>query len=391
MGRALPPLAAELMRRCWLALLLACVPLMAGADSSASTNSKAWQQQVAAAQGKTVYFYAWGGSQGVNNYLRWAGRELRQQYGIRLEHVKVDDIATAVTVVMSQAEGAGAVDLMWINGENFRTLKQAGLLRGKLDVTIPNVSELAFDKLPLNSDFGEPVEGFEVPWGIGQFHLLARADSFSGEQLSPAQLVQFAQENPNRFTYPAPPEFHGTTFLKSLLVALSEQDSRLYEPVTEAAATELLPLLWGYLDKLHPLLWRQGEVFAQSVSEQQRLLADGVLDIAFSFNPNELEVAAQAGRLPANLKRATLGAEAITNSHYLAIPVSAQAPAAAEVVIQFLVSRAAQQQKAQLSGWGDPSVRRDMLQQQQLFPATAELHSSWQDYLERAWLERYQH
>lgn len=377
--------------RCWLvALVLVCVPVMAGADSSDSSN-KNWQQQVTAAQGKTVYFYAWGGSQGVNNYLRWAGRELRQQYGIRLEHVKVDDIATAVTVVLNQSNAAGAVDLLWINGENFRTLKQAGLLRGQLDSNIPNVSELAFDTLPLSSDFGEPVEGFEVPWGIGQFHLLARPDSLTGDQFSPAQLMEFANENPNRFTYPAPPEFHGTTFLKSLLLVLSDKDSRLYEPVTEAAAADLLPLLWDYLDSLHPLLWRQGEVFVQSVSEQQRLLADGVLDIAFSFNPNELEVAAQAGRLPAELTRASLGAEAITNSHYLAIPVSAQAPEAAEVVIEFLLSREAQQQKAQLSGWGDPSVRRDMLQQQQLFPATAELHSSWQDYLERAWLERYQH
>lgn len=372
------------MRLWLLALALVLTPVSAGAANPD------WQQQVAAAQGKTVYFYAWGGSQGVNNYLRWAQRELRQQYQINLQHVKVDDIATAVTVVLNQSEAAGAVDLMWLNGENFRTLKQAGLLRGGLAEAIPNNSELAFDQLPLSSDFGEAIEGFEVPWGIGQFHLLARANAIAGEQLSPAQLLDFAKHNPGRFTYPKPPEFHGTTFLKSLLLALSEQDPRLYDPVTSAAAADLLPLLWRYLDQLHPLLWRQGEVFVQSVSEQQRLLADGVLDIAFSFNPNELEVAVRSGRLPDDLKRATLGAEAITNSHYLAIPVSAQAPQAAEVVIQFLLSRPAQQQKARLTGWGDPSVRRDMLQQQHLFPATAELHSSWQDQLEQAWLERYQ-
>jgi len=340
-----------------------------------------------------VYFYAWGGSPSVNQYLRWSAQQLEAQ-GIRLVHVKVDDIATAVQSVLqhqSASDAPGAVDLLWINGENFRVLKAAQALQPDLFASIPNTSALAMDSLMLDRDFGESIDGLEVPWGLAQFHLLVRDSvSLTQQQLTAAALLNWSQANPQRFSYPAPPEFHGTTFLKTLLMQLNDYDARLYQPVSEAAAADLLPPLWDYLDQLHPHLWRQGQAFVTSVSAQQNMLSDGVLDIAFSFNPNELATALQTGRLPDNITTAVLGDKAITNSHYLAIPKRSGAKAAALQVINFFISKPAQEQKAALSGWGDPSVRRDLQAAQDLFPAAPELHSSWQDYLEQAWLARYQ-
>ncbi|MCV5233380.1 ABC transporter substrate-binding protein, partial [Escherichia coli] len=40
------------------------------ADSSATSE---WQKIEQQADGQTVYFHAWGGSQEINRYIQWAG------------------------------------------------------------------------------------------------------------------------------------------------------------------------------------------------------------------------------------------------------------------------------------------------------------------------------
>ena len=192
-------------------------------------NSDQWQQTLKAAQGQSVYFYAWGGSKAVNDYLRWATRELAKQYRIKLIHVKVTDPSEPVSRLKAENGRTSAIDLMWVNGENFAYLKQQGFLLGNLWTAIPNSAFLAVDKLPITVDFGEPMHGFEVPWGIGQFNLIAEEAVYPQPQLSAKSLLDIAKKNPNTVTYPRPPEFHGTTFLKQLLVDLTETDPRLYQ------------------------------------------------------------------------------------------------------------------------------------------------------------------
>ena len=82
------------------------------------------------ARGQTVYLNAWGGSRQINDYLAWAGGELRQRFGVDLVHVKLTDTSEAVARVRAeQAAGrdqGGTVDLIWLNGENFRAMKSGG-------------------------------------------------------------------------------------------------------------------------------------------------------------------------------------------------------------------------------------------------------------------------
>ncbi|WP_084005206.1 ABC transporter substrate-binding protein [Gilvimarinus polysaccharolyticus] len=352
-----------------------------------------WPEVLAEARGDTVYFYGWGGSDAVNRYLRWVDGELNRHYGVRLKHVKVADIAEAVQRLQLDAAAGrannGAIDLLWINGENFHVLKRAKLLRADVLAALPNSALLLNDKLPLSSDFGVAVDGLEVPWGIGQFNIMARTNSFADSAINAEQLLAFARQNPGQLSYPKPPDFIGTTFLKSLLAELSEQDPRLYQPATDNAAEQLLPLLWHYLDALHPLLSEQGKVFAQSSAQQLQWLADAKLSVAFSFNPQELSSKMSSGHLPDNLQQHYFSLGAITNSHYLAVPRNASHPAAAKVAINFLLSEAAQARKADTAYWGDPPVI-DLPQAGTLLPAATELHASWQSLLEQHWLQRYQ-
>jgi putative thiamine transport system substrate-binding protein len=351
-------------------------------------NSPQWQQTLKVAQGQSVYFYAWGGSKAVNDYLRWATREIARQYRIRLIHVKVTDPSEPVSRLKAENGRTSAIDLMWVNGENFAYLKEQDFLLGNLWSNIPNTAFLAVDKLPITVDFGEPMNGFEVPWGIGQFNLIAEQAIYPQPQLSAKLLLEVAKKHPKTVTYPRPPEFHGTTFLKQLLVDLSAADPRLYQLATPQAETELLPALWQYLDQLHPYLWRQGQAFPSSAAEQMLLYQQKTLSMTVSFNPNQWLKEKSTQQISETSVRRYFTDGAITNSHNLAIPKSAPSPEAAKVVINFMLSEKAQQEK--FTGvWGDPSVISPLFDAKATMPAHPELHSSWHVLIEDAWQQQY--
>ena len=356
-------------------------------------SSTQWQQTLAEAKGETVYFYAWGGSKPVNDYLRWAAREIASRYNVRLRHVKVADISEAVSRLKAEDGSKSAIDLLWVNGENFSYLKEQRLLLGNLWSSIPNSALLATQKLPLQNDFGVPIEGFEVPWGVGQFNIIADKNLFSHSgskqnTVSPSSILAAAKQNPGRVSYPRPPEFHGTTFLKQLLVALSNKDQRLFSAATPQAQEDLLPLLWNYLDQLHPLSWQQGNAFPSSNTEQLSLFQQKQFVMTVSFNPNEIVKEKSEKRIPTTSQRLYFAQGAITNSHNLAIPKAAQNSAGAKVVIHFLLSELAQKQKLKGS-WGDPSVITPLLDDASTLPAQQELHSSWQQVIEDKWQQKY--
>lgn len=339
-----------------------------------------------------VYFHAWGGSDEVNQYLRWAQQQLATE-DIQLVHVKVADISETVALLLrenQQQQRRSAVDLLWLNGENFHALKAANALRGNLSAAVAN-SALLDPSLGWQHDFGIATDDFELPWGVGQFHLLVRGLGHTNS-MSPQQLLDYANRNPARLSYPKPPEFHGTTFLKLLLLELNQHHEALYRAPQAAQQEQLLARLWAYLDQLHPLLWRGGQEFPVSAAQQQQLLAQGVLDNAVSFNPSELRNAQRNQRLPATIKPLLIGERAITNSHYLAIPKAANNPEGALQVLNFLLSEAAQQRKQAADGWGDTAVIRFSHgnNPQYLFPAQVEPHVGWVKLLEQQWLERYQ-
>jgi putative thiamine transport system substrate-binding protein len=259
---------------------------------------------------------------------------------------------------------------------------------GNLWTDIPNSAFLAVDKLPITVDFGEPMHGFEVPWGIGQFNLIAEKDVYQHTQINAKSLLEIAQQNPKAVTYPRPPEFHGTTFLKQLLVDLTDTDTRLYQLATEQAQEELLPVLWQYIDQLHPHLWQQGKAFPSSAAEQLLLYQQKILSMAVSFNPNQWLKEKNTQELSESSVRRYFTDGAITNSHNLAIPKSAPSSDAAKVVINFMLSEKAQQEK--FTGvWGDPSVITFLLDKKATMPAHPELHSSWHVIIEDAWQQQY--
>ncbi|MGE6269041.1 ABC transporter substrate-binding protein [Aeromonas media] len=376
-------------------LLVAALPLLLATQLHAS--QEAWQQTLAEAKGQRVYFNAWGGSPEINAYLGWAGQEIERQYGVTLVQVKVDDIAQSVSQLLASKQAGktsgGPIDLLWVNGENFKALKEQGLLGAPFTQALPNMA-LVDTKLPVHEDFTLPVAGLEAPWGIGQLNLMVDTEEVTTAPTSAAELLAWAKANPGRFTYPKPPQFHGSSFLKQILLELTADPAPLYREASDADFARLTAPLWGWLDQLHPVLWRKGKLFPTSAAETKQLLDDGELAMAISFNPGEARSSVQNGTLPPGVKAVAMAKGALTNSHFLAIPFNASARAGAKVVANFLLSPTAQARKADPAFWGDPSVlRQDTLpgnrQPALRFKAVAEPHPSWQTRLEAAWAERY--
>lgn len=384
--------------------LLCALPLLAGSllvtQANAGDNPQ-WQQTLDEAKGQTVYFNAWGGSPEINAYLVWAGQELARDYQVKLVQVKVDDIAQSVSQLLANKQAGkqagGPIDLLWVNGENFKALKEQGLLGAPFTQELPNMA-LVDGSLPVSEDFTLPVAGLEAPWGIGQLNLMVDTEEVASPPTSAAALLAWAKAHPGRFTYPKPPQFHGSSFLKQILLELTPDPAPLYREATDAEFIRITAPLWAWLDELHPALWRKGKLFPASAAETRQLLDDGELAMAISFNPQEAQSAAQIGALPPSVEAVAMAKGSLTNSHFLAIPFNANARAGAKVVANFLLSPAAQARKADPAYWGDPSVlRSDALpdpakgQPALRFKAVAEPHPSWQLKLEAAWAERYSH
>ncbi|HHB1593412.1 TPA: ABC transporter substrate-binding protein [Vibrio campbellii] len=366
-------------------------------SSFAAAHSEEWQKIEQQADGQTVYFHAWGGSQEINRYIQWAGKELKSRYNVTLNHVKVTDISETTTrLIAEKAAGknsGGSVDMVWINGENFKSMKDNQLLFGPFVDGLPSWQYV--DKtLPVDIDFSEPTDGLEAPWGVGQLVFIYDEKTLNNPPSSYAEMLSYAKAFPNRLTYPRPPEFHGTSFIKSLLIELSHNDAALQKPVTGESFKTVTQPLWAYLDEFHKVAWRGGKQFPGGTAETVQLLDDGQIDLAITFNPNAVYSAQSSGNLAESTKAYAMDAGALSNIHFLAVPWNANARAGAQVAINFLLSPEAQSRKGDINIWGDPSVLSSQYltgtaKNTQQFKSIAEPHPSWQAALEREWLKRY--
>ena len=254
------------MFRTTLSALALCTALPAFAQPAPSD----WDAVTEAADGQTVYWHAWGGSTATNDFIAWIGDRVADEYGVTLEHVKLADTADAVTRVLSEKQAGededGAVDLIWINGPNFKSMKEQDLLFGPFAEDLPNWQYVDVDGKTVQTDFTVPTEGYEAPWAMAQVVFMHDTEDLPEPLPTAEAILDWAEANPGRFTYPQPPDFLGTTFLKQMLIELVDDPAVLQQPVDEADYDTVVAPLWDYLDELTPNLWRSGDAYPQTRS-----------------------------------------------------------------------------------------------------------------------------
>ena len=368
-----------------------------------------WAGIESEAKGQTVFFNAWAGSETINAYIAWVGEQVKARFGVTLNHVKITDTAEVVRRVRDEVEvgkADGSADLVWINGENFRAMKADKLLFGPFAPTLPNFAYVDTEGKPTTlNDFAEPTDGLESPWGMAQLTFFGDGSKISAPPTSMAELVAFARTNPGRVSYPAPPDFHGTTFVKQALIDTIADKTQLSKPATKEQFAAVSAPMFALLDSLRPHLWREGKQYPQSQAQLKQMLADSELLMALTFNPNDAANLVASKELPDTTIAWQFTAGTIGNTHFVAIPANSKASAAAQVVANFLISPEAQARKADLKLWGDPTVlaiAKLSADEAKLFaggdvvgsvkapaPAIPEPHGSWVPLIEAAWLEHY--
>ena len=370
-----------------------------------------WALVLAQAKGQEVFFHAWGGDPKINAFIAWVGEEAAARYGVTLTHVKL--AATSDAVARVQAEQAagkgsgGAVDLIWINGENFAAMKRAGMLYGPFAQSLPNWALVdTLGKPATVTDFTEPTQGLESPWAMAQLVFEHDSAKLADPPKSILALADWAKANPGRFTYPQPPDYLGLTFLKQVLYALLPDPLILQRPAADADPA--LEALWQFLDALHPNLWRQAKAFPPNEAALGQLLADDEVGITFAFNPGRASAEIAAGTLPDTVRTCVLDGGTIGNASFVAIPFNANAAAGAQVVANLLLEPAVQARAQDASVLGfqtvlnmaalspaDRALFQDAprgpatLSPAELGPTLLEPHASWMTQISDQWARRY--
>lgn len=383
---------------------------LALAPFAAQAQDAPWTETLRRARGRTVAWHAWAGDERTNAFIAWVAEQVQARHGIALRHVRLRDTAEAVQRVLAEISAGrregGAVDLVWINGPNFLALKQAGLLR-RFAERLPNFALVDTVGKPATvTDFTIPVEGHAAPWRMARLVFIAEGRRVPDPPRDMGALLAWAQRNRGRFTHPTIRNFLGATFLKQALFELAPDAAVLARPAEDAFGATVAPL-WAWYDALRPNLWRQGRSFPETGPAMRNLLTDGEIDILLSFNPAEATVSIANGLLPPSVRTFVPRIGSIGNASFVAIPVNAAAPDAAEVVANLLLSPEAQARAEDPRHMGNPNVLDlarlspadqalfaawprgpEALAPDALGPALPEPHPSWMTRLTEAWERR---
>lgn len=332
-----------------------------GAPASATTSASgdSWARVVSAARGQTVSLWMWGGDSQGNAYVDNVLAPAAATAGVTLKRVPIADTKDALTRILAEKQAGredGAVDLVWVNGDNFATGKQAGVWRCGWSGELPNSRYLNPQDPLLTADFGTRVEGCESPWHKAQFSVVFDAARVSEPPTTLAGLLDWARSHPGRFTYPAPPDFTGSVFVRQALYSVSGGYAKVPSQYAAEAYDRLAPSLWQQLTTLAPSLWREGSTYPRDSVALDKLFADGEVDFTMTYGPATLTKLVADGTFPATTRVLPLQEGTVGNASFLAIPVTSGHPDAAMVVANLALDPQQQAAKADPRVWGQFTV-----------------------------------
>ncbi len=376
-----------------------------------SVLDKDWKEIVSDAKGSTVNFYLWGGDEGINRYIdEYIAPQLKKEYDITLKRQPMDavEFINKLVVEKQAKNNEGVMDVLWINGENFKTAKEKDLLLGPITNVLPNFQEYVdADSPDVQYDFGFPTEGYEAPWGKVQFVFTYDSSKIENPPRSLAELEQWVKENPGKFTYPAPPDFTGSAFIRHMLNETSDDYSAYLNGFDQKLIEKEAKGVWAALNRMKPYLWREGTSYPQSIAQLDQLYKNGEVWMTMGYDEAGTSNYIKSGEFPESSKTFVLEKGTLANTHFLAIPYNAPNKDAAMVVVNHFLSTDAQLKKMELQYWGEnttltidrlPEEAKQRLEKIDRGPATLtqeelsehrlpELSAEYVEWLERGWIE----
>ncbi|WP_370296050.1 ABC transporter substrate-binding protein [Rossellomorea marisflavi] len=333
-------------------IMVSLILASCGAQTGETKLPDDWDDIVSQAEGSKVNLFMWGGDEAVNHYIDdVVAPRLKKEYGISLKRVPMDtpEILQKLQTEKRAGKKDGSMDIVWMNGENFKNAKENDLLSGPITDRLPNMTSY-YNEKDFENDFGTPTEGYEAPWGKVQFVFFYNSDKMDSPPRTVDELKSFVKEHPGKFTYPDPTDFTGNAFIRHLLNANSDQPiEKAGEDIEEAGGR-----VWDDLNEMKGDMWRDGKTYPKELTDLDRLFGQEEVWISMGYNEARAESLVKKGIYPEGTKSFLLeDAGSIGNTHFLSVPFNSPNQAGALVAIDYMLSPEMQLEKMQPDGWGD--------------------------------------
>ena len=326
-------------------------------NASGVLHAENFTEVAAKARGTEVTWFMWGGSPTINSWVdSYVSNEVKKRYDITLKRVPADASVFINKLLTEKQAGKkeGSMDLVWINGENFKNAMENGLLQGPVTQLLPNYRYV--DPASVAYDFGYPVDGYEVPYGRAQFVFEYDSEQLPDPPRSFAALKKWVKENPGRFTYPRPPDFTGSAFIRQVFYAVTGGHEQYMQGVDMQLYQEKAKLLFDYLNEIAPYLWQEGRTYPKDIAALDTLFERGEVLLNMSYHQANAQSRILQGRYKKTVRSYLMSEGSIYNTHFTAIPFNAPNSEGALIVANFLLSPEAQLHKNDPGNWGDFTV-----------------------------------
>lgn len=331
--------AALLLSLALILGLAACGPADA---AELDLDKTTFEELTELARGSTVSFYGWGGDELINNWIdEYFAPRMKELYDITIDRVPmdIDQILNKLSSEVQAGKQQGSIDVIWINGENFFSARENDLLYGPFTQALPNFAAYVdADDVETSYDFAYPVEGYEAPYGKAQLVLIDDSAKTPETPSNAEELLEFAKKYPGRVTYPAPPDFTGSAFVRNIIYEFVDPQVFVDMEADKDTVREAIEPALEYLRELNPYLWKQGESFPATVSQQETMYMDGELLLHMRYESYWIATAIEKGMCSETSRSFVFDGGTIGNTNYLAVARNSPNKAGALVTINEMLS-----------------------------------------------------
>ena len=323
-------------------MMLSMVACGKSDDTAKNIDNMKWEEILEEAKGSTVIFYGWGGDEQLNAWLDDVfAPKMKEKYDITMERVPmdIDQVLSQLSGEIQAGEEDGSIDMIWINGENFKSAKENNMLYGPFLEKLPNAKKyLDLDADENKYDFGYATEGYEAPYGKAQLVFMHDSKVTSNVPTNTQELLEFAKANKGKVTYPALPDFTGSAFVRNVIYDICgyEQFQNMKED-KETVKKAIQPAI-DYLIELNQYLWNEGKTFPADSTQLDNMFKDNEVVMNMTYTAYAVARGIENGSYTNTTQTFLFDKGTIGNTNYMAIAKNSGNKAGAMVAINEMIS-----------------------------------------------------
>lgn len=306
------------------------------------TEEMSFETMKEEAKGTTVTFYGWGGDEKLNEWLdNTFAPAMKETYDITMERVPmdIDQVLSQLSGEIQAGEKNGSIDMIWINGENFRSAKDNNMLYGPFVDKLPNFQDYVDAKSKdVTLDFAYPIEGFEAPYGKAQIVMIADTAVTPDMPKNAEDFKEFVRKYPGKVTYPALPDFTGSAFVRNIIYEICGYEQFLDMKGDKETVKAAVEPAMAYLRELNPYLWNEGKTFPDSSTTLDNMFSDGEVVLNMTYDAYGTAVKIADGAYTQTTQSFQFEKGTIGNTNFMAIAANSGNKAGAMVAINEMLS-----------------------------------------------------